>query len=114
MKLLPQFIWFTLCLALTACSTTTELMTDKKPLVSDQQLLMSLLGRPITDDYAMMLRFSVDANSPVFDSQHQTTMVVNYVSIRGAQVAAQDELPVNIFAQQIYNDVNAIAIRGPN
>ena len=47
---------------LSACSSTQQTIVEKKPLVSDHYLMLSLLNRPMTQDQQMMLAFA----APVF------------------------------------------------
>ncbi len=100
----------TAILLCTACSSTEPQVRyiDKKPLVSDHELMMSLLDRPITTDQRIMLAF---ANYQT-EMQHtlDTTTFVRPISITGS--TSSNGIP-NYYQTLIANDINAAAIRGP-
>lgn len=105
MKILSIFVSLIMVLSLTACSSTSEQTTYKKPLTSDHQLMMSLLNRPIPQDQQMMLAFAqqkTEQHSPYF---------VNAISIKGEKTENEtaDNIP-DIYSQLIAQDINAIRI----
>lgn len=96
-------------------STSTQhiVKIEKRPLISDHHLMMSLLNRPITQDQQLMLAFADQ------QAQYRTgSLFVNTVAILG-------EKPTKPSTEQSYNrvnnsytaliasDVNAIRLSGP-
>ncbi|OKY25531.1 hypothetical protein BI291_15885 [Thalassotalea sp. PP2-459] len=103
----------TAILLCTGCSSTEPQVRyiDKKPLVSDHELMMSLLDRPITTDQRIMLAF---ANYQT-ELQHtlDTTTFVRPISITGTSSSKQSNYIPNYYQTLIANDINATVIRGP-
>jgi hypothetical protein len=105
---------------LTACSTTatssqaalqlhdlTNVSSPKKQFSSDQQLLLSLLNRPMTEDMQMMQAF---ATQQLGDTPFNR---VNYVSIRGAKGTDQTaRQQTSALWQLVYTDSHSVAIQG--
>jgi hypothetical protein len=109
------FSFFTLgCAGISGQSNTglnetkfNTMTTQKRPLVSDHQLMLSILGRPITSDKQMMLAF---ANQ----NRQSSTLFVNPVTIAGPEQPLQNIDNVsNQYSQLIAQDVNAVSISGP-
>lgn len=106
MKKLNIMITFIIGVFITACNTTPNTAKlEKKPLISDHHLLMSLINRPITADQQMMLAFEKQREE---DYGH---IFVNTVSIKGPKLIDNSE-PLSFYQQIINNDINAISIQG--
>ncbi len=99
-------------LFVSACSTTPEpeISQHKKPLINDQQLLLSLLNRPLPQDQLMMMQFARQTynNEGVFPQ-----ISVSYVTIRGNKKDDTSSYSSPIYSQLIYNDQNAIMVGAP-
>lgn len=92
-------------LLLTACSSTPVVKIEKKPLVSDHHLMMSLLQRPITQDQQMMLAFAEQRQ------RYSNEIFVNSVSIKGPKSSdANASRTQHVYAALIANDVNSVSI----
>lgn len=107
---------FALVLALltTACNTTTNSVVEKKPLVSDQHLLLSLLNRPMTEDHKIMVAFT---NTKLqLPENGGFVPLVSPVMITGPYQSTKNEeasIP-NFYSQLIARDSHAIRVQGPN
>lgn len=77
--------------ALSACSSTDTVRIDKKPLVSDHQLFVSLLKRPTTADQVMMMQFAAQRTSDYQNSFNEQTPWVDYVMIKGERTKQANE-----------------------
>lgn len=102
-----------LLLLTTGCSSTptAQIEVDKKPLISDSHLLLSLLNRPTTPDQQLMLAFAKQQDSFV----QQAPAFVHAVMIVGEK--SEDSVPS--FHQSNYypliaKDERSIRIGGPN
>ena len=81
--------------------------SNKKPLPSDHQLMMSLLNRPMTEDQAMMLAFSEQRT-------YQNSPSTGGVLIKGSKASDQDAQPSSsMYADLIAQDINAVTISAP-
>jgi thioredoxin-related protein len=90
---------------LTACSSTPKVKIEKKPLISDHHLMMSLLNRPITEDQKMMLAFAQDRE------RYSNDIFVNTVSIKGPRTSDENtNRTQHVYAALIERDVNAVRI----
>lgn len=109
------FKWATITTILlcTACSSTDNQVRyiDKKPLVSDHELMMSLLNRPITTDQRIMLAFE----NYQTEQQHTLSLgpFVRPISIMGNSSADNKHYIPNYYQTLIAKDINATSIRGP-
>ena len=104
LSLLFALIFMTL---LSGCTTTPEVVADKKPLTSDHTLMMSLLNRPITQDQQMMLAFAEQRR------QFQTPYFVNAVEIKGEKSSDIQAKAPHIYSRLIAQDFNSVRISGP-
>ena len=103
-NILPLFITL-FVLIHTGCSSTPVVKIDKKPLVSDHHLMMSLLHRPITEDQKMMLAFAQQRQ------RYSNDIFVNAVSIRGPKASDENTSRTqHVYAALIERDVNAVSI----
>lgn len=110
MKNLPILIAIIFVSLMSACSSTSQVAIEKKPLISDHHLMLSLLNRTMTEDQQMMLAF---ANQRV---SYQAIYFVNAVDIKGPK---NDEHPITNRAKHNYSgliaqDFNSVQISGPN
>ncbi len=115
------FIALIFILLTSACSSTLnkdysviERPSEKRALISDHHLKMSLLNRPIPQDQLMMMAFARTQETYKVSTDHLAMAKVSYVSIRGsyeddAEISA-NEVRVNDF---VANDINAISVLGP-
>lgn len=113
MKLINIIVLIILVIC-SACSSTKTVKIEKKPLISDHYLMMSLLNRPMTGDQKLMLAFAkqqeqyFDNSSPIF---------VNAVMIKGDknEQPSQSTHSNNngIYSSLIAQDINAIRVSGP-
>ncbi len=109
---LKHFTLLTAMLLISACSSTvdTPVAIEKKPLISDQQLLLSLLNRPLPQDQLMMMQFAQQR-------EQQTNLfakaTVSYINIRGDKTSDQRPIAPTIYSQLIYKDANAIMVGAP-
>jgi len=95
----------TLTLLLTACSSTSVVKIEKKPLISDHHLMMSLLHRPITEDQKMMLAFAQQRE------RYSNDIFINAVSIKGPKASDENKNRTqHAYAALIERDVNAVSI----
>ena len=107
MKNLSLLVALTFITLLSGCSTTPEIIADKKPLTSDHMLMMSLLNRPITQDQKMMLAFAeqrTELQSPYF---------VNAIEIKGEKSSDTQAKAPHIYSRLIAQDFNSVRISGP-
>lgn len=129
MKVFTIIVSLFLCLALSACSNTTpaELSTNnnhyyakafnhnefatynkdsiKKEASSDQQLMLSLLNRPVPEDQRMMLTFAKRQESYFPDS------TIVGVQIKGdSKSDNKRSRSISQYAQVIEQDINAVSI----
>jgi len=129
MKKLTTAINLFICLALTACSNTSQVKLStnsdhyyakefshseftaynkdsiKKPASSDQQLMLSLLNRPIPEDQRMMLAFAKRRENYFPDS------TIVGVQIKGDRKEKNTSTRViSQYAQVIEQDINAVSI----
>jgi len=84
---------------------------EKRPLLSDHHLMMSLLNRPMTQDQKMMLAFSKQQDS----YQSQTpTIFVNTIFIKGEKTEQPATNSQNNYYQHlIAKDINSVRVSGP-
>ncbi|GLX76914.1 hypothetical protein tinsulaeT_02540 [Thalassotalea insulae] len=110
MKLLNLILIGCLLITNLACSTTKTVKIEKKPLISDHHLMMSMLNRPMTGDQKIMLAFARQQDS----YQHQIAPVfVNAIYIRGEKSSDNEISPSQgIYSALIAQDINAIRIQG--
>ncbi|WP_286235462.1 hypothetical protein [Thalassotalea sediminis] len=105
-----SLILMTLC---SACSSTSKQVsyTEKRAIVSDHMLMMSLLDRPVTEDQKIMLAF---AN---YQEQMQHTLktpaFVRPISVIGNSAESSQSLMPNYYQTLIAKDINAARISGP-
>ena len=82
--------------------------TIRKPLLSDHQLMMSLLNRPMTTDQAMMLAFAQERASYSNDYSNYA------VEIKGDKSSDKpNDITEHAYAQLIADDINAVSIIAP-
>jgi hypothetical protein len=129
MKVFTIIVSLLFCLVLSACSNTSQIAfktenthyyakefshnefttfnkdSIKKVAVSDQQLMFSLLNRPMPEDQRMMLAFDKSQRSYFPDS------TIVGVEIKGDRKSEKDNTRVRSqYAQVIDRDVNAVSI----
>jgi len=108
MKKLPLILVVTLVTFLSACSSTSKIAVEKKPLTSDHQLMLSLLNRPMTQDQQMMLAFAEQREN------YQNPYFVNAVEIRGAkEEQSSRNRTTTPYSNLIAQDFNSVRISGP-
>jgi hypothetical protein len=108
MKKLSIIFALLLITLLSACSSTSKVAIEKKPLISDQYLLLSLLNRPVTQDQQMMLAFAKQRDD------FQNLYFVNSVEIRGPKSdATKSTRATHAFSNLIAQDFNSVRISGP-
>ena len=93
---------------LSACSSTQQTIFEKKPLVSDHYLMLSLLNRPMTQDQQMMLAFAEQREN------YQRLYFVNAVTIKGEKNEKQTTRTQHRYSNLIAQDFNSVQISGPN
>lgn len=110
MKKLSLLITVLMVTLLSACNSTPQIVMEKKPLVSDHYLLMSLLNREMTQDQQMMLAFADQRE------HYQSIYFVNAVEIRGPNDDSDysSQRPTNSYSKLIFQDSNSVQISGPN
>ncbi len=114
MKQLTYTMLFILLFTSLGCSSTRTVQyqeIEKKPLMSDHYLMMSLLNRPITEDQKLMLAFA-----KVQDEYQQqlSPIFVNAVMIKGEKSAqTSNQTTTSFYSDLIAKDVNAIRMSGP-
>ncbi|MEW6991055.1 hypothetical protein AADZ91_10235 [Colwelliaceae bacterium 6441] len=114
MKPFITLLLFTFLLTAVGCSSTKTVniqKIEKRALISDHYLMMSLLNRPMTEDQKLMLAFAKTQ-----DEYHQqlSPVFVNTVMIKGDKTA--DDIPSrtnNIYSSLIAKDINSIRMSGP-
>lgn len=114
MKKLTIVILFSLLFSSIGCSSTRTVKyqeMEKKPLISDHYLMMSLLNRPVTEDQKLMLAFAKVQH----DYQQQLSPIfVNAVMIKGEKTEqSPHERPTSFYSNLIAKDINAIRMSGP-
>jgi hypothetical protein len=93
---------------LSACSSTSKVVIEKKPLISDHYLMLSLLNRPITQDQQMMLAFAQQREN--FQNQY----FVNAISIKGPKSENDNSMQTShSYSSLIAQDFNSVRISGP-
>ncbi|GAA6206209.1 hypothetical protein [Thalassotalea sp. SU-HH00458] len=114
MKKLTYLILFFVLFTAIGCSSTKTVQyqaIEKKPLISDHYLMMSLLNRPVTEDQKLMLAFA-----QVQDKYQQqlAPVFVNAVMITGNKAEQPSrQQPTSIYSHLIAEDINAIRMSGP-
>ena len=90
---------------MSACSSTPQVKLEKKPLISEHHLMLSLLNRPVTEDQKMMLAFAQQRK------RYSHAMFVNAVSIKGPKVNDENaSRTLHVYAALIARDVNSVSI----
>lgn len=108
MKIRPTFIALTLLALLSACSTTPKVALEKKPLISDHQLMLSLLNRPMTQDQQMMLAFATQRE------HEQNSYFVHSIAIKGEKSSDKSaNRATHTYSNLIAQDFNSVRISGP-
>ena len=85
----------------------------KKEAISDHQLMMSLLNRPITADQAMMLAFSQQKKAEQLSTPY---FFVNAITIKGEKEKENEDKQRNNthrYSVLISQDANAVNIMAP-
>lgn len=128
MKFANYFTAFLMALILAGCASTKvdhysliEKSENKRPLISDYHLKMSLVDRPVPKDQLMMLAFAEQRVSyqHLSNEVHAPDRLVNvsYVSIKGdKKTHNHDDDSYEIFRTTdplIYKDRNSISLLGP-
>ena len=114
MKLLTTLILITFLLTSIGCSSTKTVnieKIEKRALISDHYLMMSLLNRPVTEDQKLMLAFA-----RVQDEYRQelSPVFVNAVMIKGEKSEhGTNKRSSSIYSSLIAKDINAISMSGP-
>lgn len=117
MKKTPLLIAILMITFLSACNTTPKQVVEKRPLISDHYLMLSLLNREMTQDHQMMLAFTEQREN------YQSIYFVNAVEIRGPKseeynAGFNDDYstirPTNSYSKLIAQDFNSVQISGPN
>ena len=111
MKILTLLNVILLIILTSACSSTNTVTVEKKPLVSEHALMLSLLNRAVTQDQQMMLTFAQ------LRAETQPHGYSNAVEIKGPK--HYESLSYTYRAKHSYRhliaqDFNSIAITGPN
>ena len=108
MKKLTLAFTLLLMTLLTACSSTSKVAIEKKPLISDHHLMLSLLNRPITQDQKMMLAFAEQRDN------FQNLYFVNAVAIKGEKTEENTSTrATHSYSNLIAQDFNSVRISGP-
>ena len=106
-KLTLVFAIFLMTL-LSACSSTSKVAIEKKPLMSDHYLMLSLLNRPVTQDQQMMLAFAEQRND------FQNIYFVDAIEIKGQNSEEGSVSRVShSYSNLIAQDFNSVRISGP-
>tara|TARA_R110000737_G_scaffold176266_6_gene201371 strand:- start:4896 stop:5237 length:342 start_codon:yes stop_codon:yes gene_type:complete len=113
MKNLSILIALLIVTILSACSSTSKVVVEKKALFSDHYLMLSLLNRPMTQDQQMMLAFAQQSEN------YQSPYFVNMVTIKGPKSDSTANQVTTTRAQHSYSylisqDFNSVQISGPN
>ena len=101
-----------LCSQLLACQSTKVAYIEKRPMVSDHQLLLSLLNRPVPQDQQMMLAFTRQQDQEMSSMPNYLPSVVP-VLLKGEKSESPEARPTYQFSYLINQDKNAIFINGP-
>lgn len=100
---------FLIVTLVSGCSSTSHSLVEKKPLISDHHLMLTLLNRPMTQDQQMMLAFAEQREN------YQNLYFVNAVTIKGAKKATkQVTRGQHNYSHLIAQDYNSVQISGPN
>ena len=114
MKLLTTLALCIFLITSIGCSSTKTISMkklEKRPLISDHYLMMSLLNRPMTEDQKLMLAFTKQQNSYFQDI---SPVFVNAVMIKGEKTNQQQETrTIGIYDSLIAKDINSIRVSGP-
>lgn len=106
-KLTLVFAIFLMTL-LSACSSTSKVAIEKKPLMSDHYLMLSLLNRPVTQDQQMMLAFAEQRND------FQNLYFVDAIEIKGQKSEERSvSRASHSYSNLIAQDFNSVRISGP-
>lgn len=114
MKQLTVVMLISLLFTSMGCSSTKTVKyqeIEKRPLISDHYLMMSLLNRPVTEDQKLMLAFA-----RVQDEYQQqlSPVFVNAVMIKGEKSEqSSNQRPTYLYQDLIAKDVNSIRMSGP-
>ncbi|MDG1751703.1 MAG: hypothetical protein P8I03_08590 [Thalassotalea sp.] len=114
MKQLTIVMLFILLFTSIGCSSTRTVQyqeIEKKPLMSDHYLMMSLLNRPVTEDQKLMLAFA-----RVQDEYQQqlSPIFVNAVMIKGEKSEkSTNQRSTSFYRNLIAKDANSIRMSGP-
>ena len=108
MKKFPLLLTVLIVTLLSACNSTPTIVMEKKPLVSDHYLMLSLLNRPMTQDQQMMLAFAEQREN------YQRLYFVNAVTIKGEKNEKQTTRMQHRYSNLIAQDFNSVQISGPN
>ena len=93
---------------LSACSSTSKVAIEKKPLMSDHYLMLSLLKRPVTQDQQMMLAFAEQRND------FQNLYFVDAIEIKGQKSEEESvSRASHSYSNLIAQDFNSVRISGP-
>lgn len=120
MTLLTKCICLIIAVFLSACSSTAnkdyqliEREYAKKPLVSDHQLKIALLNRPIPQDQLMMMAFT---QARTLEGENGNMVAhVGFVEIKGLRSADKTDVPTSRrVTSYTAQDSNAISILGPS
>jgi len=89
--------------------------STKKTLISDHQLMMSLLSRPMTADQMMMISFAQQrANDYATLPGFNANVNAMGVQIKGAKQITSNQAntnrPANLYMSLIEQDINAVSI----
>ena len=94
------------------CASTSKpqmIKIEKRELISDHYLMMSLLNRPMTKDQQMMIAFADQRNR-----YQDNAVFVNAVSIIGEKSTEQaNKRPNHSYSTLIARDINSVSVRGP-
>ena len=108
MKKFPLLLTVLIVTLLSACNSTPTIVMEKKPLVSDHYLMLSLLNREMTQDQQMMLAFAEQREN------YQSLYFVNAVTIKGEKNEKQTTRAQHRYSNLIAQDFNSVQISGPN
>jgi len=112
MKLVNLMTVLCVCIFMIGCASTSKpkvVKIEKRALISDHHLMMSLLNRPMTKDQQIMLAFADQRNR-----YQENAVFVNAVAILGEKPTDQsNDRPVNSYSNLIARDINSVSVRGP-
>lgn len=95
------------------CSNTPHIAqtTEKKPLMSDHHLMLSLLDRPITPDQQLMLAFQQQQEK---QQQGLNPVFVRPIYLIGDDIdVRQSNKYISYYSNLIAQDINSKRINGP-